>query len=201
VKVYLLMERDPAAHYARFSHVGTWSPGGICPGCECGTSRLIESLQVQWKPGSTVLGDFSWCGYTAVVVPPVRAFLESQQFPCRFGATVVVPPCERYRPDTVIPFPYQGPPLHWLICNELVGIDVAASGVRLETDCTVCRRKRYNFRMEGIVIDRREWSGQKTFRIRHFEPSAATYVTEEGRERIEQQGFSNFGYIDAGMIA
>ena len=198
MKIFLLKETDPLQRYAGFSHVGTWSDGGLCPVCGHATERLTEPLQVHWEPGSTLLGDFSWCSYTAVVKPHVKGFFESR-FPCRFGTTVVVPPREQFQ--RVVPFPYEGPPLHWLICEELVGLDVQRSGVRMLLDCPACNRAFYTFRMSGIVVDKRRWTGQPMFRVREFEPSAATYVMEEGRDQIEQQGFSNFGYIEAGFIA
>lgn len=200
MKIFLIQEGDALYRYAAFSHVGTWTDEPLCNACECSRARLVEPLLVHWEAGSDVIAHFSWCGYTTIVVPQVREFLEREHFRLQFGDTVMMPPCEPFKGRKIVPFPYTGPPLSWLICNQLIDLDERASGVQLEIDCDVCGTKRYSFKMDGIVIPRSNWSGQRVFRIRQFGPSAATYVTEDALHQIRAQEFTNLGYIEVGRI-
>ncbi len=104
------MENPPNYEFARFSHVGTWTKGGICKNCGQGTSELIEPLPIEWDPDSDLIGDFSWCGYVMVVTPKALQFLMGNGFKCDFGKTQVVAPSKKRKKKRVA-FPYDGPTL------------------------------------------------------------------------------------------
>jgi len=198
VRFYLL--DDPAtSEYARFSHVGTWTDDRVCDACGEPTSRLVEPLQVEWDEGADRIGDFSWCGYHCVVLDTVKAFLEENAFEARFGRTEVIPPSEgATRPR--VPFPYHGPRISWLIPTTRLKIDEKKSGVRLTSDCSKCRQRRYTFKRDGLVLSAESWAGEKLFIIEQFGRSRATFVTERGLSMLESARFSNLAPRLAGRI-
>lgn len=183
---------DPArpGEFARFSHVGTWTPGSVCKECGLSSAELIEPLQIEWNPGTERIGDFSWCGYTCVVTDKVRHILTNTAFECGFGRVDVMPPAEKTRMPRV-PFPYSGPILSWLVPNKRLRLDAGRSGVKLVSDCSQCGQKHYTFKREGLIIDARDWFGEKIFHIEQFGKSGATYVTELGLDTLSKEGFTN----------
>jgi hypothetical protein len=77
LKIFLLDEHPPNYRFAECSVVGSWTKGGKpCKACQLTSQDLTEPLLVEWEPGSDVIGDFSWCGYTAVVKEEVKSFFE-----------------------------------------------------------------------------------------------------------------------------
>lgn len=199
MRFFLLESPNDKETYGSFSHVGTWTHGGICKKCGEGTSVLVEPLQLEWDPGSDRIGDFSWCGYAFIVLGSVTAFFSGNGFECRYGTVEVMQPQAPTRLPRVT-YPYHGPNLYWVIATEYVPLDETRSGVELRTDCDLCRQKKYTFRRDGLVVDKSVWSGQKMFRLSQYKKSGATYVTEEVIGRLIDQGFSNFGHIEAGVI-
>lgn len=200
MKIYLLVDHPRHYQFAYFGHLGTWvDDDEDCEQCELSTSLLTEPILVEWEPGNDVIGDIAWCSYTFIVVSRVRDFLVARNFECGFGRTEVVPP-EKPRKRGIVPWPYTGPEFHWVRDQVYVPLNQDASGVTLEEKCDVCGRKDYTFRMDGIVIDRSAWDGQKMFEIEQFKPSGATFITEAALEEILGQEFTNFHYLEAGVI-
>ena len=113
------------------------------------------------------------------------------------GAAKMTTPRRRVRR---VEFPYTGPTLLWPDCYAVVDLDYKASHVEVERVCSTCERTHYTFRNSGIVIRRKEWSGEKMFRIRTNGKSAATFVTDEGRAEIEAARISNVAFTYAGEI-
>lgn len=199
MKFYLLDDPAKPAEYARFSHVGTWADDRVCDACGEPTSRLVEPLQIEWDEGTDRIGDFSWGGYHCVVVNTAKTFLERNAFEARFGRVEVMPPSEKAtRPR--VPFPYRGPDISWLIPTAQLQIDETKSGVRLKSDCSKCRQKRYTFKRDGLVVPADSWAGQKLFLIEQFGRSRATFITEHGLSMLQGAPFSNLCPRLAGLI-
>ena len=199
MKIYLLECPRNYDQYARFSHVGTWTKGGICKSCGQGRSRLTEPLAIEWEIDSDIIGDFSCCGYVMAVVGKVKKYLLNKRFECQFGKVVVSPPTKNTRKKRV-PYPYVGPYLNWVIPTDYIELNEKESGVGLQIDCSDCDQKRYAFKREGIVIERDVWEGRKIFRIKQFYKSSATFITEEAIKMLLDKDFSNIGYSVAGYI-
>jgi hypothetical protein len=199
VKFYILVDPKQPSRFAQFAHVGTWKRGKLCPGCGHPTSRLIEPLQVMWDPGTETIGDFSWCGYTFVVTPKARSFLRTHGFECSYKKVVVKKPDQGTRMPRVA-FPYKGPSLKWVEATCLIDLNEARSGVKLVVDCSACGHKRYSFKQTGLSINKNAWDSHHIFRIRQFEPSSPTYITEDALELLLSNGISNVGRMRAGVI-
>lgn len=201
MKLYLLDNPSRPSVFAQFCHVGTWSEGELCDACGQTLQHLIEPLQIEWDPGTETIGDFSWCGYTAVVRNDVRSFLEENGFECIFGRVEVLPPTGWKRTQRArVPFPYTGPELWWLIPTRRVALDEAASGVRLEIDCPRCGQKDYSFRRTGIVIRAGNWNREKLFLIDQFGESGAMFVPDFALAELIDRGITNLKPIEAGVI-
>lgn len=200
MKFYLLDDPQIPAKYAMFSHLGTWSSNyKHCKFCGLHSQKLIEPLLVEWEPGTDVIGDFSWCGYTMIVRDQVKQFFDDQELNCLYGKIKYVPPTGKKRPKRV-PFPYTGPRLYWAICQNRILLNEKLSGVDLEIDCKVCGQKKYTFRQKGIVINKVNWKGEKMFLIDQFGKSKATFVIETFLKELISQKFTNFSYIESGVI-
>jgi hypothetical protein len=201
----LLIASEVLGSFACFSALGTWGgPSGLCNTCQQHWKDYTEPLLVQWEPSTDTIGDFSWdgpWGYLFLVTEPVVAFFHRQGFRCNFLGVEYVEPEKGSKRSKCVPYPYAGPQQLWGKCETFIDLDPEASGVRLMIDCSECRRKKYTFRNEGIMIPRVNWHGEKMFRITTNGKSAATFVTEEGRRLIEDAGFSNVAFRPAGIIA
>jgi hypothetical protein len=183
-----------------FSHVGTWSDGATtCKVCGKHNQVLIEPLQIEWEDGSVNIGDFSWCSYTAIVLDPVKKWLLDNRFEARFGRVEVKKPTGKARMPRVA-FPYKGPNLNWMIPSAAVRLDEERSGIEKISDCPACGQKRTKFTRERIYISRRDWNGQKLFRIEQNGKSSAMFVSEEAANLLRQTGFSNYVLVPAGEI-
>lgn len=199
MKILLLVDHPRHHQFAYFGHLGTWANDEGCEQCGQSTAYLTEPILVEWEPGNDVVGDIAWCSYTFIVVSKVRDFLVARNFECGFGRTEVVPP-DKPRKRGIVTWPYTGPEFHWVRPQVHVPLNEKSSGVTLEIDCEFCGRRKYTFRMDGIVIDRPAWNGQKMFKIEQFKRSSATFITEAGLEEILGQKFTNFHYREAGVI-
>jgi hypothetical protein len=199
MKFFLLDDPARPADFACFSHVGTWTPGRVCEACGQSTAELIEPLQIKWNEGTERIGDFSWCGYTCIVTNKARRVLVDSGFESEFGRVEVMLPTKRAKMPRV-PFPYLGPTLSWLIPSKRLPLNVERSGVGLISDCSRCGQKRYAFKRAGLIIDARDWSGEKLFRVEQFCKSGAIFVTEPGLDTLTKQKFSNLHPLFAGTI-
>ena len=201
MKIYLLKaERcDKFYDFAVFGHVATWSKNyESCETCGFLNQHLVEPLLVEWEPDSDIIGDFSWCSYSIVVLERVKRFFEDRNFEARYGKVEVIKPSKIYkRKKKQVPFPYAGPKLHWLMPTERVNLDIEKSRLEIKTNCADCGRLVYKFKMEGLVIPESEWKKRKMFRISQWR-SSATFVSEEALTEILSQNFTNFWYKEAG---
>jgi hypothetical protein len=194
-----------SVQYAHFSALGTWSPSasGVCNRCGAHGQDLIEPLLVQWEPSTEVMGDFSWdgpFGYVCVVKSAVADYFRKNAFRCSFLNAEYVPSESCPRRTRCVRYPYDGPRHFWLRCEDFVDLDPTASGGVTKTMCLLCGRVRYTFRNENIVIRRKDWHGRKMFRISTNGKSLVTFVSEEGKQAIQMQMFSNVAFTRAGEI-
>ena len=187
--------------FACFSALGTWaSQREPCSSCGWHWEIKVPPLLVQWERSNEIIGDFSWdgpFGYTCIVKREVADMIRASQQTCRFM------PIDFLKPDhkrNTVPFPCKGPLLSWLQCSAMIELDKEASGVKLESSCPACGDVRYTFRSSEIVIRSSQWGGEEMFRIASNGMSDATFVTEGGRRMIEERGFSNIEFTEAGEI-
>ena len=202
MKIYLIEQAGSYEDFAQFGVVGTWSENGWCEECGYATKAIVPPLQIEWEPGSTDIGDFAWDGgYTCVVQSRVRQFLREKGFKCRCAAVEHMPLSERVRKrDVRVTLPYTGPKLYWLDAIDKIVLDEKRSRVKTESVCSLCGRTEKTFKCDGIVIDADSWRPCHIFRIVQNEPSAATFVTDEGRQLLLAQDFSNLDFREAGRI-
>lgn len=198
--VYLLNTEPGRGEYAEFSHTGTWEDfREPCDVCQKGTQKLVEPLKIEWDYGSDIVGDFSYCGYTIIVTDRVKDFLTENNYNCHFGKVIVEKTREKKR-GKLVPYPYEGPHLNWMMPQDMIDLDAEKNGLYFEINCPKCGYKKYNFRWDGIVIPKSEVDGVKMFRIRQFGLSDAIFLTEETLQEILAQGFTNFWYKEAGEV-
>lgn len=205
MKIYLLiMDRKKPAYYnfAEFGHSGTWTKEHEkCDVCGFHDQHLTEPLLAEWRPGSDVIGDFSWCSYCIIVKDRVRRFMVNQQFEAEFGRVEIVKPFNICRRKKRVAWPYVGPQLHWLRPTERIHLDIARSDVEVSSDCAICGRLDYSFKMDGLVIAESEVKCRKMFRIEEFGNSSATFISQEALDSLIGQEFTNFWYREAGVTA
>ena len=199
MNMFLLHDPKLLTQCARFSHVGTWTSGVLCKNCEQPTSNLVEPLQIEWGPGSDIVCSFSWCGYVAAVKESTGLHLLERGFECNLGEVAYVRP----RTDSkkkIIPYPYSGPKLNWLMPTGRIPLNEKESGVDLIVDCNDCEQRKYTFKTKGIVIDKERWLGEKLFCIEQFSRSRAMFVTEEAVAILQQRMATNIAFSEAGVI-
>ncbi len=211
MRIYLIGKHENAtadrvrqieSKFADFSAVGTWvDDGSRCDACGWHGQSLSEPLLVQWEPGVDAVGDFSWdgpFGYVALITDRVVAFFHTHDFRCDLLSVKYVPPepCG----NEFVSYPYTGPKQHWVKCTSIVDLDTDGSKVEVKLSCGECGRVKYTFRNQGIVIPKRNWHGEKIFRITTNGRSLATFVTEEARCEIEENAFTNIAFSLAGEI-
>jgi hypothetical protein len=199
MRLFLLDGLSKPSIHPIFGHLGTWSDGSVCKVCGNANSLLIEPLQVEWYDGSANIGDFSWCGYTAVVLDRVKAWLTDNRFEVAFGRVEVMKPKGRARMPRVA-FPYTGPNLSWMRATARVALDEARSGLEKKADCVACGAKLTKFSREGLFIPKTAWKGEKLFVIDQFGKSSAKFITEEALAKLDQMGFTGYVTMHAGEI-
>ena len=206
MQIYLLTSLVMPSVHPLFGHIGTWSepkitdPWGTCSLCGNHDSILLEPLQIEWLTGSTEIGDFSWCGYTAVVLDHVRDWLVKSGFEVRFGRVEVQKPKGKKGRMPRVPFPYVGPHLNWMISEKRVLLDEERSGIEKVPDCKRCGQKRTKFVRKDIFIPRANWKGEKLFIIEQNGKSGAMFITEEAASLLHSTKFSNYVLRPAGII-
>ena len=199
MKIYLLCNPQLNSEFARFSHLGTWTDGKLCEECGQPTSKLIEPLKIVWEPDSSYVGDFSWCGYIAVITEAISHFLISEKFEINLGSVRVEPPSAKTK-KKIVPFPYTGPKLEWLIPSDRINANERKSNIDLLIDCQKCGQSKYTFKRNGIFIDSENWKGQKIFCIEQFTRARTMFVTEDAKNIILSKNVSNISFLEAGTI-
>lgn len=198
MKLFLMKDPKLLSEYARFSHVGTWTKGELCVKCGQPTSKLVQPLQIEWEPGAKVIGDFSWCGFSAVVTIETGAWLQKEGFDVELGEVSVVE--SPHRDENLQVYPSDGKVLKWLQPIKRLPLNEVKSNIQLLIDCDVCNQRKYSFKKEGLFIDKDKFSKEKIFCIQQFTRSNAIFVTEEAVKIIQDAGLNNVEFINAGAI-
>jgi len=189
--------------YAYYSVVGPWiSERPVCKACGWHWSNYGNPLQIQWDISTDQIGDFSWHGPFGVCPALIRKSLVRKfrtfGFECSYKKVTYI---DHKRKRNIVPYPYSGPELVSFVPRHDVEIDMKASGVKLESHCDECGYEVYTPKTEGLVIRKKKWHGELIFYLAgDSEQGSLIYVTEEGRALIEQAGFTNIGFTEAGEI-
>ena len=207
---------------------GSWttSAGGVCR--ECGDARQgrAQPLILEWQPGSSVVGDFTWPGFDDDVVVTERLFNELR---ARFGGfesgpmrMVQDPKLKRTpRAEPRVWLPYEGPPLVELWVTAWAHMDPERSSVEFERRCGTCGREFWDLygverwdsdwdaeRMElvdshsdrlpsaGVFVPEAELEGADIFRVHEF--SGWMFCTDAVREFVLSRGFTNVSFLEMG---
>lgn len=186
--------------YASISHVGTWDAAGShCDVCNRTSYRLVPPLLIEWDPGSDIVGSLSWRGYTAVATGEAKLAIEAIGDDFDYQEVQVVAPTSKRHRQRRVPFPYDGPALHWLHPKRTISIDPVASKLTQIPACSVCGRgTSWRFKREGLVVQYLP-TGYGAFRIEELW-SDAIFVTERWLRAAQSAGLSNIGFELAGEV-
>jgi hypothetical protein len=135
-----------------------------------------------------------------IVKDNVKDFFIAEGFECDFGKVDVHRNTTTRGNGKIVPYPYQGPNISWLMPKLKINLDIKRTVLETKIECETCNLREYKFKMNGIVIPSTEINGAKIFKIKQFGQSSATYVTEEALRSICIKGFSNFWYREVGYI-
>ena len=200
MRLYQLEDLLQNSLYAEISRVGTWSEGYLCKHCGLSTEENIEPLQIEFEPGSEVIGSFLWSGYTCVVIDAIRDFMEEHDFGCKFGTVEVLKPTTPLRKRKRVPFPYKGPKLHWLRPQAILSLDESRSEIRRQIDCPDCKQVLYEFKRSGLVLPKAEWNQEKIFFLKQYSKNKICYIVEPALKMLISAGFTNLGHREVGVI-
>ncbi len=205
VNIYNLETLEKPSLYAMFSALGTWNEGEICPTCGQHGSECVEPLLVEWQPGTDQIGDFSLGSDEFLVKESVKDFMQSNQFNADFSFGIEY---QKFKwierlggRHKRVKYPYEGPQLFWLDVIDQVNIDFEKSKIEQEADCPTCRRARFKFSRTGLHINSRDWTGEKFFTVKQFNNSSLKLISEQARQELLSQGFTNFSTSLAGVIS
>jgi hypothetical protein len=178
-----------------------WTKSKVCVLCSRSVEHPKPPMRIEWEEGFDTIGDFSWCSYTAVVTPRVRRLLRSKNSGCTFSPVNVLPYKGRKRQPHV-PWPYKGPPLHWIRPRHALSIDPGLSRLRRDRseECPRCQPCYFRFKGRDLVLRRASWNGSGFFYVREFLPSDAIFAVESVVAAMHAAGFSNMGAVRAGHI-
>jgi hypothetical protein len=189
---------------------GTWPqrPTGCpCPECSAVDLRRLDPLIIEWEPGSDQIGDFTWPSFGLVVTQRVREAFEGKFRGFEFGSVEMRQDPKVKRPVRVtkrtVPrvwLPYEGPTLWDLRAPKVCGLDLSRSNLTIRRICGTCSRIYYDHPHDiyrRYTVDRSTWNGEHAFQLRE---SPVLHVTEEVKQLIETQGFTNVRFWDSGEI-
>lgn len=201
MKIYLIEESVRAENeYARYSHIGTWTKGALCGSCGVGSSRLIAPLLAEWDYGFDVVGDFSWCGYHAVVNRDVANFLVEINSNCSFDEVDFSWPSKIKKKLKIVKKDGFFNEFGWLNPRDRVVINESKSHLEIISDCNHCGYKYYKFMRSGLVIDAGAIEASSgIFRVAQFK-SGAVFVTESFADKLLSKSFTNIRYVEAGVV-
>jgi hypothetical protein len=196
-----------------------WKWGDVCPNCNTSVEELIEPLQMRWLEGSTLLGDVAGSGDTTnhllAQQNMIDFFNQHDYFVTYHDVEFLVNPPVSSRSRKlrypIAPTHYTYSKLMNIRAKYGVHFNLEKTGVKYEFMCTLCGYKRYDpthdldFDKKMIVIDEEEWNGLRLFKI--FDlilpigcMSNAVYISEEGRDLLLKQGFTNMRFREVGRI-
>lgn len=150
VRFFSLRREDYKNVFAEASIRGAFSDGPKCSSCGYWQRRRLEPLIIEWLPGSSLIGDFTWpCSLENLVISDrVKECFEAHNingFRCAHVTMTQRPGCKppsdwsRARPRVWLP--YTGMPLWSLIITHTYTLNLTGSH-RDAVDCPACRHKR-----------------------------------------------------------
>ena len=194
-----------------------WKWGDSCPNCDRSIVTLIKPLRMKWYEGSERIGDFA-CEGPLLCQEKVVKFFHETNFYVRYTDvefTPVPPPSPKSRKPNypiVSSTPYTGPDFFGIFPKYGVHLNDEKSGIVRELSCPVCGNVCYDmFQKEypsdwwkDLVIDEEEWNGLKLFGLFAFGSFLSTgygvFLSEEGRDLLMKQGFTNLKCEEVGRI-
>lgn len=175
VKIWQLTEPEDSP-FAEAGRRGTWGEvegkPAVCPECTGTNDIRIQPLLIEWEPGSSVVGDFSWPGLSddVAVTEQVANALEAQFRGFERGPVEMVQDPRLKRPSRItkrtkprVWLPYDGPPLCDLWVTKWVGMDRERSSARLKRKCRTCGEEYFD--LEGVEKREGYWDQR---RLKHF---------------------------------
>jgi hypothetical protein len=210
MRFYDVIRSDYHDVFASAGIRGTYEEKPPCPKCNSGRSVRIPPLVIEWEPGSTEIGDFTWpCGLGEIVVTgKVKDFVESHGFSgvCfrRVEMTQDTRAKKPARPNSRtkqrIWLPYEGPPLWEFDVVSTCNLDLVASHRTLIQKCDVCQLEIWDAPIEcDQIVEPNSWDGSDFFRIREI--GRVVFVIEDVAKALGSAAFSNVRYTKRGTIA
>ena len=185
--------------FARYTYSGNWTKGILCPRCQHGTSALVPPLLLEWEEGSDVLGDVSWAGgsFRPVVTEAARRALTFLNTDVEWGGVRVVPPERKRVRQKRIPFPYNGPPLFFIIPRHRVFIDREQAESVL---CPECGEYDGPTLLSNVSLRRIEVGPHRLFRLAENGRANAIFIAEDAAQQFQEANLQNVALIEAGEI-
>ena len=199
VKIYLIRDPMNIGCFARYTYSGTWTQGKLCSICHQATCELVPPLLIEWEEGSDRVGDFSWGGgtYHCVVTQETRNKLAFLNADIRWGAVRVNPPERKRVRHKRIPFPYNGPPLFFIIPRHRVFIDREQAESVL---CPECGEYDGPTLLSNVSLRRIEVGPHRLFRLAENGRANAIFIAEDAAQQFQEANLQNVALIEAGEI-
>lgn len=163
--------------------------------------KYQEPIIVEWAPGTTRIGDFSYGGWMVFAKPEVQEFLNQTGEQIDWWKMVVRAPgshLKERRPR--VPFPYTGPDLRVIRPRVRLPVSASIEPLRVKSDCAGCGTIIY----EDMFGEFRYKVGDSNrfmfFQLEQYGASPTTFVTERGLEILNEQKFSNINVVEAGTL-
>lgn len=203
-----LVRKDYDSVYAEPVKSGTYVAGPRCPKCKLATRKRASLLTIEWERGSSVIGDFTWINLEELIVADqVRTCFVSSGFTgVEFEPIEMVQKRGLKKPRKVskaqnrVWLPYDGPSLWNLIVTSSCDINLTLTSRSLVTECDSCKRQRMIVHDSAapLVVKPESWEGTDFFCIR--EMGKLVFVTEEVKQKIEEQKFTNVKIAERGYV-
>jgi hypothetical protein len=198
--------------FAQALRRGAWYPKGatVCPECHTSRQTRVSPLIIEWESGSDMIGDFVCPGDDELVVTlKVRDAFEGRFREIEFGSVEFFQEARLKRPKKItrrstprVWLPYTGPTLWDVIPTKWCRLDHTKSGVSIEKVCQTCGKTIYKkppWSQRHLVVDPLTWNGEDIFRI--YEYSGAIFCTEQVKEFVESNRFTNINLLEDGRIS
>jgi hypothetical protein len=196
-----------------------WKWGDVCPNCNTTVEKPIEPLQLRWFDGSALIGDVVGSGESTINIlvqqNVIDFFNHNDYFATYHNVEFLINPPVSLRSRKprypIVPTPYTGPKLMNIRAKYGIHLNLEKTGIKYEFMCNLCGYKRYDpsHRLElknnKIVIDEEEWNGLRLFKIFDLihpiiKDNNSVFVSEEGRDLLLKQGFTNMRFREIGRI-
>jgi hypothetical protein len=154
---------------------------------------------LEWEEGSDVLGDFVWAGgsFRPVVTETARQALSFLDSDVEWGEVCVLPPERKRARHKRIPYPYEGPPLWFIVPRHRVFMDREQAKTLL---CHGCGEYDGPTLLTNLKLRRAEVGPHRLFRLAENGRATATFVSEDAAQRIREANLQNVALNEAGEV-